>query len=118
MGSLLLLDTSALLTLRDDEPGAARVEEVGFPPQIRGDLLGAHLGIKAKIASWAPCVVHPNRSACIHGFADSSSAAARVGFHQNGCLNPIHSAAFQTQPAPHDTIVFSTDYLHSRCAQR
>ena len=27
MGSLLLLDTSALLTLRDDEPGAARVEE-------------------------------------------------------------------------------------------
>ena len=32
MGSLLLLDTSALLTLRDDEPGAARVEEVGFPP--------------------------------------------------------------------------------------
>jgi ribonuclease VapC len=27
MGSLVLLDTSALLTLRDDEPGAARVEE-------------------------------------------------------------------------------------------
>jgi predicted nucleic acid-binding protein len=27
MGSLLLLDTSALLTLRDDEPGDARVEE-------------------------------------------------------------------------------------------
>ena len=27
MGSLLLLDTSALLTLRDDEPGAGRVEE-------------------------------------------------------------------------------------------
>ena len=27
MESLLLLDTSALLTLRDDEPGAARVEE-------------------------------------------------------------------------------------------
>ncbi len=27
MGSLLLLDTSALLTLRDDEPGATRVEE-------------------------------------------------------------------------------------------
>jgi len=27
MGSLLLLDTSALLILRDDEPGAARVEE-------------------------------------------------------------------------------------------
>ena len=27
MGSHLLLDTSALLTLRDDEPGAGRVEE-------------------------------------------------------------------------------------------
>ena len=27
MGSLLLLDTSALLTLRDDEPGAERVEQ-------------------------------------------------------------------------------------------
>ena len=27
MGSLLLLDTSALLTLRDDEAGAGRVEE-------------------------------------------------------------------------------------------
>ncbi len=27
MASLLLLDTSALLTLRDDEPGAGRVEE-------------------------------------------------------------------------------------------
>jgi uncharacterized protein with PIN domain len=28
MGALLLLDTSALLTLRDDEPGADRVEQV------------------------------------------------------------------------------------------
>ena len=27
MGSLLLLGTSALLTLRDNEPGAGRVEE-------------------------------------------------------------------------------------------
>ena len=27
MGSLLLLDTSALLTLRDDEPGAEQVEQ-------------------------------------------------------------------------------------------
>ena len=27
MGSLLLLDTSALLTLWDDEPGAERVEQ-------------------------------------------------------------------------------------------
>ena len=27
MGALLLLDTSALLTLRDDEPGADRVEQ-------------------------------------------------------------------------------------------
>ena len=32
MGSLLLLDTSALLTLRDDEPGAARVEEAREQP--------------------------------------------------------------------------------------
>ena len=32
MASLLLLDTSALLTLRDDEPGAGRVEEaLGCP---------------------------------------------------------------------------------------
>jgi hypothetical protein len=32
MASLLLLDTSALLTLRDDEPGAGRVEEaLGHP---------------------------------------------------------------------------------------
>lgn len=76
------------------------------------------LTLGSKIASWAPCVVLPNRSACLHGFADSSSAAARVGFHQSECSNPVHSAAFQTQPAPHDTIVFSTDYLHSRCAQR
>ncbi len=33
MVSLLLLDTSALLTLRDDEPGAARVEAALGQPQ-------------------------------------------------------------------------------------
>ena len=33
MGSLLLLDTSALLTLRDDEAGADRVDEVLQQPQ-------------------------------------------------------------------------------------
>lgn len=33
MGSLLLLDTSALLTLRDDEPGAGRVEQALEQPQ-------------------------------------------------------------------------------------
>lgn len=33
MGSLLLLDTSALLTLRDDEPGADRVDEALQQPQ-------------------------------------------------------------------------------------
>ncbi len=32
MGSLLLLDTSALLTLRDDEPGAERVEQAFEQP--------------------------------------------------------------------------------------
>lgn len=32
MGPLLLLDTSALLTLRDDEAGAGRVEEALEPP--------------------------------------------------------------------------------------
>lgn len=33
MAALLLLDTSALLTLRDDEPGAERVEAVLEQPQ-------------------------------------------------------------------------------------
>lgn len=33
MGSLLLLDTSALLTLRDDEPGADRVEQAIAEPE-------------------------------------------------------------------------------------
>jgi predicted nucleic acid-binding protein len=33
MGSLLLLDTSALLTLRDDEPGADRVEQAFTEPE-------------------------------------------------------------------------------------
>jgi len=33
MGSLLLLDTSALLTLRDDEPGAERVEQAFKQPE-------------------------------------------------------------------------------------
>lgn len=33
MGSLLLLDTSALLTLRDDEPGAERVEQAFEQPE-------------------------------------------------------------------------------------
>ena len=32
MGALLLLDTSALLTLRDDEPGAERVEQAFEQP--------------------------------------------------------------------------------------
>ena len=35
MGSLLLLDTSALLTLRDDEPGAERVEQALEQPAGR-----------------------------------------------------------------------------------
>ena len=33
MSVLLLLDTSALLTLRDDEPGAERVEQAHAQPQ-------------------------------------------------------------------------------------
>lgn len=33
MGSLLLLDTSALLTLRDDEPGTDRVEQAFAEPE-------------------------------------------------------------------------------------
>ena len=33
MASLILLDTSALLTLRDDEPGADRVEQALEQPQ-------------------------------------------------------------------------------------
>jgi hypothetical protein len=33
MARLILLDTSALLTLRDDEPGADRVEQAFEQPQ-------------------------------------------------------------------------------------
>jgi predicted nucleic acid-binding protein len=80
MGSLLLLDTSALLTLRDDEPGAERVEQAFEQPDRDGRL--AYEQLKALPLRWVepsePLLEQAGRIKACHSLsvADAWIAAA------------------------------------------